>query len=301
MIIYANGDSFVAGVELGDDIFPGYPGKLSLPHDDSPDSNHFLAKQWILNTYNQSHELGKKRLKLLNEILSLEYSRAFPKKLSQILKYDTVPYFNRNFSEFKPPFVINRALGGSSMDRIVRTSIADLIEIRKHHTSKIIAIIGTTDISRSEIPSWSPHRENLQGDPGVWVCLHNHGTLPKTVPYIRDLINFKLAYQLDYHSLVNFYKNVVLLQDFCKLNNIVLMWVETYRNNLISDTNNNLYTDLQNFKDYAALEYSTSMNEIADEINHNVLCPSGHFSEIVHEAVAIKLANLIRNIMSTET
>jgi hypothetical protein len=297
MIIYNNGDSFVAGIELGDDILPGHPGKLSIPQDHSPDSIHTLAKQWIANTYDQSHELGKKRSELFNEIISLEYSRAFPNKVSQILKYDMVPYFNRNFGEFKPPFVVNRALGGASMDRIVRTTIADLIEIRKHHTSNIIAIIGTTDEHRWEIPSWTKPCVNFQGDMTMWTCLHSSGQLPESVPYIKDLINFKLAYQLDYHALVKFYKNVVLLQDFCKLNDITLLWLETYNRSFDNNTMYHDLYDLENLKNYADYKRSILMQCIAEEISDGALCPSGHFSEVVHDAVANKVVALIRDMI----
>lgn len=276
-MIYFNGDSFVAGVELGDDELPEYPGTLPWPWG-SP--QHEKAKAWIAKTYDIKHPWYLVRMETVKDTIKKEYDRAFPSLIGKKLN---VP-------------IINHALGGASMDRIVRTTIADLIRLKKEHKT-VIAIIGTTHMSRSEVPNSDFSASvDLHGSPKNWTCISLSYRLPYHNSKIDPLLDYKLEYEKNYHMLVNFYKNVILLQDFCRANDIKLMWISTY-NNIINDFNlESVYRvndDLTDFIEYSKFEYTLDMAIVAQEIKVGVLCPSGHFSEKVHQRVADDLCGVL--------
>jgi hypothetical protein len=276
MILYFNGDSFCAGVELGDYILPDYPG-VSDAH------NHIvrqLNRQWISKTYDPSHPWYKERKSSQHKLIDIEYERAFPNKIQQTLN---IP-------------VVNRALGGSSMDRIVRTTITNLIEYKKSNQD-VIAIIGLTDCGRSEIAN---HQYSSYIDFVGW---HSHwtdislGHVLSGQDEVEPVRQYNLRYQTNYHCQVAFYKNIILLQDFCKLNDIPLFWISTGFSNIefkdVEDGYKNA-SDLLNLIEYANLECLLDMTEIANEINFNVICPSGHYSEVVHTEVANRIVTMLK-------
>lgn len=284
MLIYANGDSFVAGVELGDDIMPDYPG--TIPYNGSA-SEHERINSWIRNTYNPDHPLYKSRQKLSDDIMKLEYQRAFPSLLSNL---------------FQCP-VVNHAFGGSSIDRIVRTSIFDLIELKKTNQN-IIALIGTTELSRFELPS--PHNhwnktKDFCGHYQCWKSINVHFPDLNDSDLANKIVEYTLRHERNYHSLVRFYKNVIQLQDFCKLNGIKLFWISAFQNVLntfiepeyqYKDNN-----ELESYMDYAKFEYFLDMHDVAATCNlKSVLCPSGHYSKEVHTLIAEKLFHKLQGI-----
>ena len=272
MLIYCNGDSFVAGVELGDTVLTDYPGTFDYDH--IPDH----AREWIANTYKPNHPYCIERDNRQKELIALEYQRAFPNKIKELLN---VP-------------VVNHGMGGSSMDRIVRTSITALIELKKEHDN-IIAIIGDTDCNRSEIPNFEYlEYEDASGFNRHWLCMSSNYYMSNRKP-VEPLIEYKLRYEKNYHGMVNYYKNVLLLQDFCAKNNITLYWLQSHGRNII-DPEPEYANDpcFNNFKEYVDFKYTISMTEIGQEIYHKVRCPSGHYSENVHEEVANRLVNIIK-------
>lgn len=273
MLIYCNGDSFVAGVELGDDILPDYPGLSDF------DSDLSTPKQWIANTYDSKHHYSVERERRNKELIELEYQRAFPNKLKNKLNVD----------------VVNHAMGGSSMDRIVRTTITDLISLKKDHNN-IVAIIGDTHCSRSELANFEfIDSTDIVGFTRHWVCLSTTYKMANSKP-LDPVIEYKLRYEKNYHMIVNYYSNVIRLQDFCKINNIKLYWVSSY-NGIDNVTVEKEYKDdlcLNNTIEYSQFEYTIGMREVALEIYNNVICPSGHFSEVVHEEVANRLVDIIK-------
>jgi hypothetical protein len=276
MILYFNGDSFCAGVELGDDILPGYPGA-------SDTHNHIvrrLNQSWINKTYDPSHPWAEERRSVQSKLTTLEYERAFPNKIQQTLG---IP-------------VINKSLGGSSMDRIVRTTITNLIEYKKSGDD-VIAIIGLTDSGRSEIPNYSSSGHiDVVGFPSHWSDISLGHVLPGE-DELEPVRQYNLRYQTNYHSQVSFYRNVVLLQDFCKLNNIPLFWISTGFCNIQFKDVEDRYKDspdLLNLIEYANLEYLLDMTEIAKELKFKVICPSNHYSEVVHVEVAKRIVAMLK-------
>lgn len=288
MILYFNGDSFVQGCELGDDILPGYPGLTPYPmnsHD--PKSVQSINKEWLAKTYNPKHEYSSMRNNLYHEISKLEYERAFPNKVGKLMGCET----------------INHALGGSSMDRIVRTSLCDLKSLRKENpTEPVIAFVGTTHPMRWEMPkSFSDIHFDIHGQPKDWQCISTTYRTSEEDYLREEMIKLRVLTETNYHALVSFYKNILLLQNFCALNNIHLYWVATHDNILTSFPIEYQYEnrqDLKLLKEAADLFYKIDMVEVIEDRFswHPVLCPGGHFGESVHVEVAHIIVKIIEEL-----
>lgn len=277
-IIYTNGDSFVAGVELGDDILPDYPGLCDFQ---PLTACHDHAREWIVKTYDPKHPYYQFRQKHTPKLLELEYLRSFPSKLSKATDILT----------------INMAMGGASMDRIVRKSLSDLMYLNKKYKN-IVALIGTTIPCRSEIPSSFPLGENFLKEHTAWECVSMSYKTPNRSATFDKIYNYKLEMEKNYHHCLNFLKNIILLEDFCKLNGIILHWICTNDtlNNYMDNIEKNYrdLEDLNNFYKYADFKSCVYMKQIAEKINYNVLCPSGHYSEIVHDHLAKILIDILK-------
>ena len=267
MHLYFNGDSFVAGIELGDDILPNYPGL-----------SQNINRHWYNNIRRVEHDSD-----IYRQIKKLEYERSFAYKTAQTL--------NVQFT--------NAALGGSSMDRIARITIKDLLLLKKTHVNeKIIAIIGTTECSRTEVP-----RTGNTSGRRVWEQIIIDSTHLLDKEY-QDFLKYKVLHETDYHRLINFYKNVILIKDFCKLNDIDLYWVapvnnyETGQNTKIDNSVLEKMEDYKLLKEYADLKYTIFMQGIKETefFGKEVTCPGGHFAEAIHTVVATKLVEVIKNI-----
>jgi hypothetical protein len=260
MIIYCNGDSFVSGHDLGDDILPEFPGYCSAHQCSS------IFRSWFLSTFNDRI----RNPEIVKKTIELEKERAFPGLLSSVYEYK----------------VVNNAAPGASIDRIARTTIKDLIQLKNKHKD-LIAIIGVTDIARSEVP----------GIKSTWV------TISPSIKGINDafdsLLRFKVEYEKNYHGLVKFYKNAILIQDFCKINSIKLFWVHTVGkklNEMQFEPKYEVEEDLKNFKDYLNMEYILNMQTIADASKYrNVWGPGGHFSPDMHQLFANEIDKFIKN------
>lgn len=308
MIIYCNGDSHTSGVELADYLLPGYPngtptyidsanafdkeylkrasikGMLGL----SDNTNSVLENRfcWYKATYDISHPLGKLRQSIIQKIVNEEFSRAWPNKLFNLSGYP----------------VINNAQGGSSMDRIARTTVSDLISLKGKHTN-IISIIGLTGINRSELPSSGLVRMGHDvrvNRSHTWADVTHHR--PCMFPPRQAVLDFKLKYETDYHCYINFYKNIILIKNFCSVNNIRLYFVlpmrlpPKFRNDGLDNTYS--YNDIEsirNLENYANLVPDIDIPDIANSCKlPAVYAPGGHYVEAIHEIVADKLFNIIK-------
>ena len=244
MLIYCNGDSFTSGHGLGDFLLPDYPGES----DDAPDKLPYLAK-WTANTYSASythrHDLSK-------EIRQEELNRCWPTKLK---KYGYG--------------VINSAQAGSSMQRISRTTIIDLIKL-KQVTTDILAIISVPPIERSEI---------YYKD--AWVDFsHAHLESCDFMPHLRNLYSELLLDDAEgYASLVRWYVAAIQIKDHCKANNIPLMWVNSVNSVSAIDK----FKDLNNLVKYLDIKYELTMSHLKSDKGY---VPDGHYSERVHDQVA---------------
>ena len=293
MIIYCNGDSFTSGVDLADYLIPGYPGGTPMsPREtgqQTPDVRE--AANWHKNTYDNSHQLGKLRQTKMRAIQNEEFNRAWPNKLHNLSGYP----------------VINNAQSGSSMDRIARTTVSDLISLKEEHAN-IISIIGLTGIDRSELPtSGRPWTGSSFSSFSSWVDIIHHR--PGLHPDLAPIFDYKLKYETDYHCYINFYKNVILIKNFCSVNNIRLyfvlplplppkFWQSGYKPHPLDVDAKFSVTDIEsikNLENYANLVPAINMTDIATSCKlPEVYAPGGHFAESIHEIVADKLFNIIK-------
>ena len=282
MQLYCNGDSFVSGCELADDILPDYPGLLPWP---PHTKQHELHKEWLRKSHSSTfYQTPNGRGNKSSEINRLELERAFPNKVHNMTG---IP-------------VINRALSGGSMDNIVRNSITDLYNLKKENPNKqIIACVGKTYPGRWEIANDQDGQNDLHKRPQDWICISGIYSTDADSDYMRDMRKYKAIYEKDYHQLVNFYKNIVLLQDFCKLNDITLHWVASHDNILIDNWPMTGYEDrpdINMLMEYAKLEYIVDMKKIVETefVGKQVVCPGGHFAESIHQRTAEKIVDILR-------
>jgi hypothetical protein len=285
MLLYYNGDSFAAGVELADEILPDYPGCHPLSLESETSDIRKRRREWVGNSKKPTHQLNKLKMSMINEIRKLELERAYPNLVHNMTG---IPY-------------INKSLGGSSMDRIVRVTIADLIKLKKDDPDrKLVAFICTTYMERSEMPNNLPPEIDMHGEPMDWASVSFNFRQYDHDQIIENIKRYKALFETTYHSMVNFYKNVILIQDYCKLNDVDLYWI-TARENIRRevDRRDEQYkdrTDLIALMDYANIEPAINMMDIANnELDgQDVLCPGGHFSQIVHDRTAEKIVDIIK-------
>ena len=284
MIIYCNGDSFVAGSELADFELPDHPGYFSeLPAGRTKsvraDVDNWLKTVKCAPEY-KYHLNGSGAHRAL----------AFPNKIKQSLDVN----------------VINEARGGQSMDSIVRRTTAALIKLlstTNKTDNEIIAIIGTTEMSRFEMPIAYINPDKPSSN--QWQSVIPAYELPDSPPGSAALIKYMVMHDTDYHQYVRYYQNIIHLQDFCKLNGIALYWIsalsydgsphelgDSKLQNLLSleATPEQLHTLVT----YANFTRVVDMQESSTKISTDKrYCADGHFVEEVHTIVANELCELI--------
>lgn len=260
MILYCDGDSHVAGTELGDVILPEHPGFLPWG---CPEQLSIHNAKWIERTFGNG-DLSHYRKQQLEKIALLEKEKAFPNKIANKLNIE----------------VVNAALGGSSIDAICRRTLSNLIQLKNRDT--VVAVIGITDPWRFELP-------NSNSDDVPWMCV-----LPNNnVDYLKEVTKYMVLAEKNYHSLVRFYKNIITIKDFCKLNDIKLFFIERYPINDVEPYFEN-YKDYVNLKNYANFKADLNfMKIVATQNLGNVMCPAFHFNETVHEYISNKVIELL--------
>jgi hypothetical protein len=242
MIIYANGDSVVAGTELIDESIPGFPGYYT----DLPDANNIAKNfEW------------KNKFPFPDRNKELELS--FPNRIAKHFGLE----------------VRNDAQPGASIERIVRNTIVDLLFLKKSH-EKIIAIVGNTEPQRFALPNGTDQWQN------------HFLTIPVKDRHVSNVQKFKLEYETHYHRELKFFEYMILLKDFCRLNNIDLYLVDT----LIYPFFNPESYDLALFKEYANIDYACSMADLSKRVGE-AFCPQGHYSKHVHDLASRKLIKIL--------
>lgn len=269
VLIYCNGDSFVNGYELADDLIEDHPGY----YDFDQRHNAELTKpysDWYSKTMDGNHYLGKIRNSLSEQIIKDQESKAFPNIMHKKTGLD----------------VINAAVSylGNSQPSIARNTIADLFQLKQKY-KKIIAIIGLTSIDRIIVP----HNENN------WQNKMLTNTNSKTNNHyeekVNQLLEFYTHYYKDYHLYYEWYKNLYLIKSFCDQHNIVLLWTSGLEE--IIEKGNYKNSDIIALSQVLDLQYDVHLSKIAKEINEKVICPGYHYSGVVHEKAADQFISLI--------
>lgn len=279
MFIYANGDSHVAGTELGDFLLPGHPGLRDFGSEPTSYTKHWVNQLYTppSNEMAAIPSLRKKRDELHNKISFEEKTKNLIHKTSQLLG---VNYYNN-------------ALGGSGNTRIIRTSIADLIELKKTEKN-ISAVISLSNPMRLEIPSPVPSSNWLRlsvTNVDSFKYLFKEGTPENAV------VKHYFMYTTAYNKLIWLYMNIITLQDFCTANGIKLYWICSVDNPvevLRSDPCLKPDKELLTLASYANFNPIIKMHHIARKIKVNTINPGYHYSEIVHQIAAMSLAAILR-------
>lgn len=279
VVVYCNGDSFVYGDELGDDLISGHPGYYDY---DLIDTEAY--RKWLGDSHTPGHKLYIERNDKNHFIRHKNQKLSFPNKIKQLTGFE----------------VINKAVYANTQNRIARQTITDLHQLKKEYSGKIAAIIGTTSIGRIEIP----YNINYEDKKNLtYVDAWKNIMLPRPIGHgtnhyeksVNNLIEFYNHYYTDYHLLVEFYKNISSITNYCKLNDISLFYVTghtTVEQTLKFDTKN--LQDYNTLVEISELNYAVKLDDIARTINKNVMCPGRHFSEIVHQHAAERLVELIQ-------
>ena len=269
MIIYCDGDSYASGAELGDILLPDHPGFVLIDIPNHIDNERLLWKK--RTQYNG--DLYPVRQKLFNEIKRLEKEKAFPNKIAKKLNIE----------------VITAAVEGSSMDAICRRTLSNLIKLKNKDNT--VAFIVTTDPWRFELPA-------PESRLAAWTCI-----LPNSKSHVNlnertaAVFKYMLSANKNYHCLIRYYKNIISIQDFCKVNNIKLFFLEWHR-----IVNVQIESEFKNDEDYINLKKYANFKvdlDISQERmrtifkTKNIICPGLHYNEDVHEYIANELIKLL--------
>lgn len=267
-VIYCNGDSFVNGHELGDSLLSTYPGYYD--YDKRVPEITTIYEKWYTDSFNTNLDIGKERELRTSAINELQRKLAFSSIIQKQLNCNVI---NSSFQQL-----------GNSQGSITRCSITDLYNLSKKY-KKVIAIISTTSADRFDIP----------GSDNNWYNLMLTNKPNPTNHYnelLSEFIKFYMHYGTDYHLLVEWYRNIILLQMFCKSNNIKLFMVTGIPKFDLGEYQDK--EDLQAFRELANLKYDVNMVDLAKEIQYKVYCPGYHFAPIVHQKTADILCDLIQ-------
>ena len=255
-MIYCNGDSFTAGDELGDDIIPGHLGLMDY---DSPASIRKMNRDWKASSHDHTTLAGMFRKQNKENLRNIELQKSWPTKLGHLLKTT----------------VVNNANSGASMDQIARTTVVDLLGFMK--TNKDITVfIGLTTETRFEV-----------GRP----VDHWYSVVPQSLELApnKDIAAIGIAktiIETDYHMLINFYKNVIYIKDFCAIHGIKLYFLSPHPLNKTTEERCQVHPDLKEMVEYADLKCELIMEDIAAKLRTGVYCSELHFSKTVHDEVA---------------
>ncbi len=268
MFLYTNGDSFTAGSELADDIIPGWPGYRSNCSPDDPTFQR--TQQWMYKV---------RRKKQFEEIVTLADATgrkfAWPQQLAGMLNC-------RHY---------NNAEGGSSFDRICRTTISDLIRLKKERRN-ITAIISITDVFRSEVPD-ARH-------PDLWETFDVKTIPDRDTPHYEiyhQLAKFKVLHETLFYRLWSFYWNALQVKNFCTLNNIKLFWLEVFPDGFYPHAEERTHPMLEPLIQEVDLNFLLSMSTIAmDSKEEYKYCPGGHFRKEIHTEIATELFTKLKGL-----
>jgi len=265
MLIYANGDSFTAGNELVYEDLDSYPGNLM----EYPHSIPEEIWEWI----NHSEEKNGFRA---DEAYysSIEKSKAYPHLVGT--------HFNAK--------IVNNAKGGSSFERVARISLFDLLTLRKKYPKeKIIALVGIVGIGRVEIPSQNKTKDIVTG----WTQMQMQFEASDIAPEFRK---WHLLNNSDYHMQNALLRDAIQLYDFCKNNDIDIVFVTNHEKGWIDIHLEGDYEDIAVYEEYLFTAPIFSMRQYSERCkkkgikSYSIL---GHYANVVHVEMAKDIVTFI--------
>lgn len=192
--------------------------------------------------------------------------------------------------------VINNATNGACIERIKRTSLEDLVKYKNQY-DRIIAVIGDTTADRLEVPNCFP--ENTDD----WYSLIPTNILTddyyKSSPSLRglqDVARFYVTEGKEIHSLTRYWQSALAIYDFCKLNDIELIWATANNFNSFDYVTraSMKYEPLVDIMNYLKLHPAIDMSKILKESGlKNVRCLGGHFNMEAQKVIADYIVQLL--------
>lgn len=299
MLIYCNGDSYTAGNELADDLFPNWPG-YSKAFPLKTDTNFLKIKEKYLekfvdydelisNSYIENikfHDFASKPsfVKLYGNIEIIERSRAWP------------AWLERLDNSIK---TINQAKGGAGIAGICQRTILDLIELKSKKKSVDLVILQLTSLSRYEIYD-ETHSDFMYETP-----IEIGSNLPNKD---RKIFQLLLEKYNDFNFLIKYLYNLCLIVE--SINSItgkypilidsvnsehIFASIENFREHLLNTGNQYSIDRFESLVNASFIEYTykSLMEKISKDLDYRY-CVLGHFSVDAQKLFAKEIYKIIR-------
>ena len=199
--------------------------------------------------------------------------------------------------------VINNAIPGSCNDRIFRTSLRDLIELKSKH-SDVIAVISLSFPIRTEL--WDQHiKHNKFVNDGEFTSIQpvnsktwfydNTISVGKYTEFCKQFLTY---YNIEAET-VKLLQNIILLATWCKQHNVTYVivsgplqepvdfttpFIKSFYDAMLNDSNIvNIFEN--SFTEWCVTQGFVPINDYTQEI-HNKTYMIGHHGETAHKAFA---------------
>jgi hypothetical protein len=252
--IYCIGDSFTQGTELADAEYYGdVYPGYSTFHSNDKLRREINRQWWNINSPSVNNSYI---------LLDKENARAWPAKLAKHM---------HNVS------VINAGKQGKSMQYIVDTCIKDIIT-KKFEID--LVIVQLTDPVRLEFS---------ENGSSFTIFLQNSTTYKNQEALRKALLNIENDKSLYFRWITH----LARVQDFCKANNIPLLFVDSVNVEFPYLVTSAEFSYIRDYVNKPVL----SLRDIADafSLDTEVLAAGGHFTEIVHDKFAEELSKIIKD------
>lgn len=298
MLIYCNGDSFAAGVNLGDHIFPEYPGGFTWEElkTRTNDINRFSK---IKSEYLQKYVDLSKLLNSVNDvgfydvpglglnqvagcINHLERTYAFPAELEKL------------DSSIK---VINKAKPGASMAGICNRTLLDLLELKSKGIRVDRVVIQLTSIGRYEV---------YDAEFPYFIFDRQLGHFNSDNKYINQIAEAVALKYSNYDHTVKFLYSLITLKETVlsitgKLPVLIDSMNGEHTDSLVEYTRPHInITNTKSVEQYDALVEHSMIKTAHQMLMHNLskqvnrpYAYDGHFRSEVHKLTAVELIKLL--------
>lgn len=187
-ILYANGDSFTEGSELGNEQFNFNTERYGTNY------SKLICKKLTVAEH-----------PMKDEHLAYLLNNSYPALLSKKLKCDNY---------------INNAIGGSSCQSITKRTIADLAKLMERYDPQdIFVVIGWTIITSSELAHYDTKYEYYQFTPAAVAYRPDYPDFNKYQNLHHVVSSVNLGYMVTTHLY-----QILFLQNFLKLHGIKYMF-----------------------------------------------------------------------------
>lgn len=200
------------------------------------------------------------------------YNKAWPKKLGDKFSFEKV---------------INLAISGASDDRVSRTTIELIGKLKQksfYDSSKLFVVISWPGLYRTEIFTTSNHEGGFWDNGWMPLVAGNDETYKEQCSKSAYIFYKSWLMRLNVtQETVRFYSNVLLLQNFLKLNNIKYLFWNACGN--LPANNSAFYHEIDStrFPFITEKEYSYTNILVNKQFEYSKFAKFGHFGEDAQE------------------